>query len=167
MEQGFKNADAALSENPEIAVLTSGISMRPMLRQHRDIVIIERVNRRLKVGDVPLYRREGCERFVLHRIVKITDNGYVIRGDNLYQNEYTVTDDDIIGVLKAFYRDGKYYDCAKSRAYKAYSVYIRLNYPIRWLWRVKTKPFLARITPRPIKKLIMIVVCRNAFQRFD
>lgn len=154
MEQGFKNADVALNENPEVAILTSGISMRPMLRQHRDIVIIERVNRKLVAGDVPLYRREGCERFVLHRIIKVTDGGYIIRGDNLYQNEYNVTDEDIIGVLKAFYREGRYYDCAKSRAYKLYTAYIIHSYPIRRFWRVSIKPFLARIIPRPLKNLI-------------
>ena len=93
-----------LKNNEDIYSLTSGISMEPMLRQHRDIVIIKRVNGRLKRNDVPLYRRAGCDRFVLHRILKVTSDGYVIRGDNLYTKEYDVKDGDIIGVLKAFYR---------------------------------------------------------------
>lgn len=139
------NADEALKENEEVAVLTSGISMEPMLRQHRDIVIIKRVNGRLNRNDVPLYRRAGCDRFVLHRILKVTNNGYVIRGDNLYTKEYDVKDGDIIGVLKAFYRDGKYYDCEKSRKYKIYVFLMRVSYPLRYIWKFKLRPFLGKV----------------------
>ena len=77
--------------------------------------------------------------------IKITDNGYVIRGDNLLYNEYEVTDDDIIGVLKAFYRNGKYYDCATSKAYKAYIILNQIYSPIRIFWRLKIKVFLSKI----------------------
>ena len=139
------NADELLEISEEVHVLTSGISMRPMLREHRDIAVIERVNRKLKKNDVPLYRRAGCDKLVLHRILKVTDNGYVIRGDNLYYKEYDVTDEDIVGVLKAFYREGKYYDCATSKTYHIYIFLNRLSFPFRYAWRFKIKPFLAKI----------------------
>ena len=145
MERELLDADKALEQKSEIAILTKGISMRPMLREHRDVVIVERVNRPLKAGDVPLYRVAGREEFVLHRIVKCTKNGYVIRGDNLLSNEYNVKDSDIIGVLKACYRDGVYFDCATSRKYKLYSLYIRLSFPLRKLWRLKVRPILSKI----------------------
>lgn len=134
-----------LKNDEEVSSLTVGISMEPMLRQHRDIVIIKRVNGRLKRNDVPLYRRSGCDRFVLHRILKVTNDGYVIRGDNLYRKEYDVKDGDIIGVLKAFYRDGKYYDCEKSRKYKTYVFFMRVSYPLRYIWKFKLRPFLGKV----------------------
>ena len=134
-----------MKNSSEVALLTLGISMRPMLREHRDVVVIERVSRKLKKHDVPLYRREGCDRFVLHRIIKVTDNGYVIRGDNLYRNEYNVTDKDIIGVLKCFYRDGKYYDCEKSLKYKCYIVFNRLSFPFRYIWVFIIRRALSKI----------------------
>ena len=141
----FANADIVLKEKPEVAVLTSGISMRPMLREHRDVVIIERVNRPLKVNDVPLYRRQGLSSLVLHRIIKIRrDGGYVIRGDNLLVNEYDVKDEDIVGVLKAFYRDGKYYDCAKSIPYKIYIFFNRATYG----YRVFRRKYLSKVLKR-------------------
>lgn len=143
-QDDLKNADAALRENEEIAALTSGISMRPMLREHKDIVIIRRADKKLKRNDVPLYSRPNSDKFVLHRILKVTDGGYIIRGDNLYFNEF-VKDEQIIGVLKAFYRSGKYYDCEKSTAYKLYKVYVRLSYPFRRLWKFKIRPVLSRI----------------------
>ena len=139
------NADELLEISEEVHVLTSGISMRPMLREHRDIAVVERVNRKLRKNDVPLYRRAGCEKLVLHRILKVTDNGYIIRGDNLYHKEYDVTDEDIVGVLKAFYREGKYYDCATSKIYHIYIILNRLSFPFRYSWIVKIKPFLAKI----------------------
>lgn len=145
MDKSVIRADEALEISNEVSVLTSGISMRPMLREHKDIAVIERVNRKLVKHDVPLYKRAGCDKLVLHRIIKVTDNGYVIRGDNLCSNEYNVTDEDIVGVLKAFYRNGKYYDCATSKIYHIYIYLNRLGYPIRFLWRVKIKPFLAKI----------------------
>ena len=134
-----------LKNDEEVSSLTVGISMEPMLRQHRDIVIIKRVNGRLKRNDVPLYRRAGCDRFILHRILKVTNDGYVIRGDNLYRKEYDVKDGDIIGVLKAFYRDGKYYDCEKSRKYKIYVFLMRTSYPFRYFWKFRLRPFLGKI----------------------
>lgn len=145
MENKKINADELLEISDEVHVLTSGISMRPMLREHKDIAVIERVKQKLKKNDVPLYRRAGCDKLVLHRIIKVTDNGYVIRGDNLFTNEYDVTDEDIVGVLKAFYRDGKYYDCAKSKVYHTYILLNRMGYPFRCLWRLKIKPFFAKI----------------------
>lgn len=151
MSKNNVNADEALKISSEISVLTSGISMEPMLREHRDIAVVERVNRKLKKNDVPLYRKAGCSQLVLHRIIKITDNGYVIRGDNLYRKEYDVKDKDIVGVLKAFYRKGKYYDCATSKKYHIYIVLNRLGFPFRYFWAIKLKPFLAKIKHLIIK----------------
>ena len=134
-----------LKNDEEVSSLTVGISMEPMLRQHRDIVIIKRIDRKLKKNDVPLYKRPGRDKLVLHRILKVTENGYVIRGDNLYIKEHDVKDGDIIGVLKAFYRDGKYYDCEKSRKYKIYVFLMRASYPLRYFWKLSLRPFLGKV----------------------
>ena len=83
-----------------------GDSMRPLIRQDRDILIIEKPHRRLKKYDVPLYRRDSGQ-YVLHRVLKVRDNDYVICGDNRYSKEYGITDRHIIGVLTAVVRDGK------------------------------------------------------------
>ena len=142
----LSNVDEVLKTEPEAAVLTRGVSMRPMLREHRDVVIIERITRPLKKWDVPLYRRKKSEPFVLHRIVKITKDGrYIIRGDNTYKPELNVTDDDMIGVLKAFYREGKYHNCATDKGYKVYIFFNQISYPLRWLWVRVIRPMPARI----------------------
>ena len=83
-----------------------GDSMRPLIRQDRDILIIEKPHRRLKKYDVPLYRRDSGQ-YVLHRVLKVRDSDYVICGDNRYSKEYGITDRHIIGVLTAVVRDRK------------------------------------------------------------
>ena len=111
--------------------------MYPMLRNRRDTVIIRPVEGRLKKYDVPLYRR-GKD-YVLHRIVKVTPEGYVICGDNCLHREYQVTDRQIIGVLKGFYRGDREIDIDGN----GYRLYCRLwvaAYPFRYVikrfWRI-------------------------------
>lgn len=83
-----------------------GDSMKPLIRQGKDLIVIEKVNGRLKKYDVPLYKRDSGQ-YVLHRILKVRENDYVICGDNRWQREYGITDRHIIGVLTAVIRDGK------------------------------------------------------------
>lgn len=83
-----------------------GTSMMPLLRAGRDVMIIERPTGRLKKYDVALYiRADGMH--VLHRVLKVRDNDYVICGDHCTVKEYGITDDNIIGVLTGIIRDGK------------------------------------------------------------
>ena len=76
-----------------------GDSMRPLIRQDRDLLIIEKPHGRLKKYDVPLYKRDSGQ-YVLHRILKVHDSDYVICGDNRYCKH-------IIGVLTTVVRDGR------------------------------------------------------------
>ena len=83
-----------------------GDSMRPLIRQDRDILIIEKYEGRLKKYDIPLYKCDSGQ-YVLHRVLKVRENDYVICGDNRYCKEYGITDRHIIGVLTAVVREGK------------------------------------------------------------
>lgn len=83
-----------------------GDSMRPLIRQCRDLVVIERKNGRLKKYEVPLYRRDSGQ-YVLHRVLKVREGDYVLCGDNRWYRETGITDRHILGVLTAVVRDGK------------------------------------------------------------
>ena len=83
-----------------------GDSMEPLIRQGRDILIISAVSGRLKKYDVPLYKRDSGQ-YVLHRMMKVRADEYVICGDNRWQREYGISDRHIIGVLSGIVRDGK------------------------------------------------------------
>ena len=83
-----------------------GDSMMPLIREKRDLLIIRKPEGPLKKYDVPLYHRESGA-YVLHRILKVRKEDYVICGDNRYRREYGISDRHIIGVLEAIVRDGK------------------------------------------------------------
>lgn len=147
-ETELKNAAELLKIQDEVMTRTRGTSMRPLLRQGRDIVVIKRPEFPLKAGDAPLYRVKSKKELVLHRILKVRKDGvYIIRGDNLFVKEY-VAESQIVGVMKAFYRDGKYCDCEKSRIYKLYIIANRASYPARYLWKCRLRPMLAGIYKR-------------------
>lgn len=144
--------DVQLKIEPEVHVLTSGLSMYPMLYQHRDMVVIRRSSGKHKKGDVVLYPNKKGDQFILHRIVRVRKNDYVLRGDNNYFTEYGITEKDIIGELKEFYRDGKYIDCATNRKYKRYTFYICHSYWWRYAFKIIICPILRKIKHFIIKK---------------
>lgn len=137
--------NSVLESEGVVYSLIKGISMRPMLKQGRDIVVIEPViPDDFKVNDCLLYKRPNYDFLPLHRVLRIDGDTLIIRGDNTYSLEY-VPKSYVVGKLKAFYRKGKYYDCETSKVYKTYVVLNRLFYPFRSFWFKKLRPFLYKI----------------------
>ncbi len=95
-----------LAQNGRLIYTNKGDSMMPLIKQDRDLLVIKPVNGRLKKYDVPLYRRDSGQ-YVLHRILKVRKDDYVICGDNRWSKEYGISDRHIIGVLTAVVRDGR------------------------------------------------------------
>ena len=102
------SSEEGLKKNGYHASTTVGYSMYPLLRDRRDNIVVRPCNGRLKKYDVPLYKR-GDE-YVLHRIIKVLPDGYVICGDNCIRKEYGIKDENILGVLTEIYRNGKKID---------------------------------------------------------
>ena len=95
-----------LAVNGRIIYANTGNSMRPLIRQGRDLMIIERrPDVRLRRLDVVLYKSNG--KYVLHRILKVRENDYVICGDNCIRKEYGIKESQIIGILTGIIRDGR------------------------------------------------------------
>jgi len=95
-----------LALGAEVTIQPKGTSMLPLIRQGLDEVILKLPEGRLKKYDIPFYKRKNGQ-FVLHRIVKVRRNDYVLCGDNQTAWEYGITDDMIIGVVCGIKRDGK------------------------------------------------------------
>lgn len=143
-----KTIESILAERGLYIGKTIGRSMRPMLRQGKDTIILSPKKGRLKKYDVPLYRRG--EAYVLHRVIEVRETDYVICGDNCYAKEYGITDEDIVGVLTGF-RRGERYVSLTSPFYRLYSrVHVAL-YPIRAVW-LRFRSFLACIYHRFCRK---------------
>ena len=101
-----------------IVYTNEGDSMMPLLREHRDIMVIRKVTEPLKKYDAVLFKRPTGA-YVLHRIVKVCGLGlYRIAGDNRAFSEL-VPEEWIIGILSEVIRDGRHVS-VESDEYKAY-----------------------------------------------
>ena len=134
-----KNIRELLETDGRFVGVTAGTSMRPMIISGRDVVVIEKKKERLKPLDVALYMRNDKD-YVLHRVLKVVDKGYVIRGDNCYFDE-NVKEEDVIGVLTQFFKkekpitmdDKKYLRYVKRRLfwYKPRKIVVKIKFYLR------------------------------------
>lgn len=97
----------------------TGYSMMPLLRHRRDRVQLAPVTGEEKAGDVVFYRRENGK-YILHRIIRVSPDGYICCGDNQAEKE-EVSRQQLIAVMTAFTRKGKRYPitCLGYRVYTA------------------------------------------------
>ncbi|MBQ8869175.1 MAG: S24/S26 family peptidase [Oscillospiraceae bacterium] len=141
------SAEQVLKEKGFFVTTTSGVSMLPLFSDRRDRIVIRPVADRLKKYDVPLYRRG--ESLVLHRVIGVRENHYIIRGDNCIERE-TVKDEQIVGVLCEFYRKDKHYT-VNDFSYRLYSRLWVFISPALIAFK-KARSFLSRIYHKIIKK---------------
>ena len=129
---------------------TVGVSMLPMLKNRRDTIIVRPKTQRLQPLDVALYKRG--DDYILHRVLSVTDNGYIIRGDNCYADEI-VPEGDVIGVLTEFFRKDKHVLCTDEKYLKYVKKRLKTYKTRRFFVRIKNK-FLAvgRAMLRPFRK---------------
>ena len=140
--------ESELMTNGAYVSVTKGVSMKPLFKTNRDIVILERPERELKRLDVVLYKASSGK-YLLHRIVKVLPEGYIIRGDNTYTDEH-VAKGDILALLTEFNRKGKKIT-ADNRSYRFYSYVWTLIYPVRFFY-VRCRSFAARVYRKLFKK---------------
>lgn len=115
---------------------TVGVSMLPMLKNRRDTIVVLPKTERLKPLDVALYHRGDA--YVLHRVLKPIDGGYLIRGDNCYSDEL-IPEEDVFGVLSEFFRKDKHFYCTDKK-YLRYAKRRVKNYPVRrFFFKLKVK----------------------------
>ena len=121
--------EAQLARDGKLVYRVRGVSMEPMLRQNRDLVILRPPAARLKKYDVALYRRGGD--YVLHRVIGTEQGRYRIRGDNTYAVE-SVPEEAVVAVLEGFVRKGVQY-AVTDRRYTRYVRFWCAVYPVRAL----------------------------------
>lgn len=127
-----------LKAEGKLVYTNTGTSMMPLLRQHRDLLIIAPPPKgRLRLWDVPLYKRDNGQ-YVMHRVLWVRKNDYIMCGDNRWMPETGIADRHIVGVLEAVNRDGKVMPIRKGGEYGnvplLYHVYVFLwcvFFPIR------------------------------------
>ncbi len=127
-----------LTESGILFVKTVGTSMRPLIKQGRDIVVVKPISEKLKRLDVVLYAtNDEDKKYVLHRILKVNADGtFFVAGDNNFNGE-TIKEEQIIGVMTGLIRGEKIKECNK----KSMRIYSHLRcdaYTLRF-FRLKLK----------------------------
>lgn len=130
-----------IEKSGKIIYTNVGDSMMPFIKQGRDVLVISRAEGRLKRYDVPLYKRDSGQ-YVLHRILKVRENDYIICGDNRCNREYGITDKHIIGVLTGIIRDGREIPVT-DRKYRIY-VHLWCDFFLVRAFIIRIRQFLKR-----------------------
>ena len=121
-----------LAKGQSVRIYPKGVSMLPMLRQGIDSVMLSPVKGKLKKYDLPLYRRDNGQ-YVLHRVVKAGDT-YTCMGDNQFHKEPNLRHDQMIALVTAFYRNGKYHS-VNEPTYRIYCRFWHYSRGLRHFWR--------------------------------
>ena len=124
-----------LEKDGRVMTHVVGSSMLPLLRDRQSIVIVEDVkNVPPEKGDVVLYKTGGT--YILHRIRKVKETGYEIRGDNTWTIEH-IRKTALLATMTGFYRtpDGRLI----TKDNISYRIYRALLPAIRWTRRIGGK----------------------------
>ncbi len=133
-----------LNNGGKATLTVTGSSMLPMLVSRRDSVVLIPPGEE-KRGDVVLFQRTNG-RYVLHRIIELTGEGYICCGDNQAVRE-SVSKEQIVAVMDGFTRNGKYHhrDEAGYRLYQA--VWVELFFLRRYyIWVRRRLGYMRRHT---------------------
>ena len=113
----INNLETKLDKDGFIVSDIKGVSMLPLLKQGKDRVILSKINKPLNKYDVVLYKVNN--KYILHRIIDINNDDYVIRGDNCINKEI-INKTNILGILIAFYRKDEYIEVTEEMNKKCY-----------------------------------------------
>ena len=91
----------------EVSMLIAGSSMSPFLIHERDSICFKKPDRTLRRGDMVFYQRPGGQ-YVMHRIYKVSAEGYYIVGDAQQDIEGPVKREQIFALITKVRRKGKW-----------------------------------------------------------
>lgn len=128
LEELYPIIKEQLENGGNIKLPITGTSMLPLLVQGRDFVVLKTCEK-AEINDIIFYRRDNGA-FVLHRIIGVDDNGYILCGDNQWVKEYGIKEHNIIGVVAEIHRNGKTIGVDDKKYIKYYKRWLKL-FPIR------------------------------------
>lgn len=119
-----------LNEGQSVRFIVSGNSMWPLISHNRDSVLLVPCNNTdLSLGDIILFKT-GETHYVLHRITKCVNGGYITTGDGNTHRDGFVAYDNVIARVKYVYHKDMVIDCDKKTWKFIFRVWMIL-YPIR------------------------------------
>ena len=140
MSENVQTIERVLLDTGVYVGVLSGKSMQPTITERIDTVVVKRKTDKLQLLDVALFKRDG--EYVLHRVVKVLEDGYLMRGDNCYTDEW-VEETEVLGVLTEFFKGEKRILCTDNDYLRLVKRRMRF-YPLRRFF-VHLKAYIYRI----------------------
>ncbi len=111
----FEHIEAMIAESRCVNLRIKGHSMRPLLRNEVDQVILHPVmTDYLRRGDIVLFRCRG--RHIMHRIVAREGEQLTLAGDGNYRQWESCTTSDVVAIVRQVIRpDGEVVDCSSRK----------------------------------------------------
>ena len=125
-----------LSEGGTFRFYPRGTSMLPTIKEGRDQVLLTSVPEKLKKYQIILYKRKDGT-FVLHRIVKLKGDTYVMCGDNQYILEAGIRRDQMLGLVCGIVQDGETIDPESKEQRRKAAVWVETRTLRKKLIRVR------------------------------
>lgn len=103
-QEYMKVVRSILEEGKEVPLVVTGNSMMPFLIDRRDQVLIKRIERPLKKGDIAFFQRENGQ-YIMHRIHfmrkddRTGENQFYFIGDGQKNIEGPIKETRIFGVI--------------------------------------------------------------------
>ncbi len=119
IEQLVPVINSFFDDGKDVIISAAGNSMYPLIRNYKDAIVLTAYKGQpLHIGDMIFYKRKSGQ-YVLHRIVGVEDNGFVLLGDNQTQQEKGITKEQVIAIPTAIVR-GKKIISVNSKGYSLY-----------------------------------------------
>lgn len=128
----FAQVESELSAGRSVIFKVKGNSMYPFLRNGIDSVKLVPVNQPLVKNDVVIFKFNGNH--ILHRIIKIDGERYILQGDGVIKTREYCTREDIKGVVTHICRgEGEMIEVTSTKWRTLSVIWLSLSFARRYL----------------------------------
>lgn len=128
----FAHVESEISSGKNVLFKVKGNSMFPLLRNEIDQVLLSPVDCAPQKMDIILFRFRG--KHILHRIIDVKDDKFIIQGDGVYASFEQCGLNDIVGKVTAIHKFGSKPISVSSKWYKFFShFWFKLRFCRRYL----------------------------------
>lgn len=96
-----------LNTGKAFRIRVTGNSMWPFVKTHDVITITPVTGKPPRIGEIVAFIHPVCRRLLVHRVVRVSGDGYLLRGDNGQAADGMVPRASILGRVTALHRQGK------------------------------------------------------------
>ena len=140
----IREAAALVDEGLAVTLLVKGRSMLPFILGGRESVVLTRPLN-IRPGDVVLARIGGT-RYVLHRVMEISDNKVVLMGDGNIRGQEVCRPEDVLARTdEVVGADGRHRRLDSPRQKRAARLWRRMLPVRRWLLAIYKLTYLRKI----------------------